>query len=318
MGALFKSAEIIRNHGFKGYIHAINRFIFWHPFIDETRWQLNRLVRSRRRVIGNVQGYKMFLDIEENGIERHLFLYGCWEPECTRIFKEMLPEGAKVLELGANIGYYALLAALSAERVYAIEPEPHNVALLRANVALNLWDDRIEVYELAASDSVGKASLYVSENRAEHKLAESSDLPRGSYIDIETTTIDEFLKGKEVDVIRMDVEGAEWFIIKGMRNILEGNNPLILIIEVHPNFIRDYGGDPIVMLKLLLNAGFKIKYLVIYERENSFSIRRCIKGIAFPPQQTIIFPVPLHDPIDYLGQFLTDDESLAYSLFMER
>jgi len=318
MGALSKSADIIRNYGFKGYIHAINRFIFWHPFIDETWWQLNRLVRSRRRVIGNVQGYKIFLDIAENGIEKYLFLYGCWEPECTRIFKEMLPKGAKVLELGANIGYYALLAARSAERVYAIEPEPQNAALLRKNVTLNLWDDRIEVYELAASDSIGKASLYVSENRTMAKLAELSDSPEGSYIDIETTTIDEFLKDEEVDVIRMDVEGAEWFIIKGMRNILEGIKPLILIIEVHPNFIRNYGGDPIVMLNRLLDSGFKIKYLVKSQRESSISIRRCMKGIAYPPQQTISFPMPLHDPIDYLGQFLPDDESLQYSLFMER
>ena len=78
----------------------------------------------------------MLLDISQEGIHKHLFLYGCHEPECTRIFRGMLPRGARVVDVGANIGYHVLIEAQMAQKVYAIEPEPRNLRLLRKNIEL--------------------------------------------------------------------------------------------------------------------------------------------------------------------------------------
>ena len=170
MRLLNKSIEIIRNYGLKEYIQAVKLYLLLHPIIDEVWWHTNRSVRSQSRVIRNVQGYKMLLDISKKGIHRHLFLHGNHEPECTIAFKKMLSKDSRVIDIGANIGYYALMEAQVAQKVYAIEPEPKNLELLRENIRLNSYDSRIEVHELAISDTDGKTWLDISEYPNEHRL----------------------------------------------------------------------------------------------------------------------------------------------------
>ena len=318
MGLLGRSLEIVRGRGLRAYTQAIRRFLLWHPVADEIRWRANRLVRAQPRVVKDIQGRRMLLDISRKGIHKYLFLYGCHEPESSRVFRRMLPKDARVVDIGANIGYYVLMEAQVARKVYAIEPELQNLELLRENIELNSFGDRVEVYQLALSDTVGKASLSISDFPNQHRLQAPCDPPLARYVEVATTTLDEFLKDKEVDVIRMDLEGAEWLVLKGMTAALTGDKALALFIEVHPVLMKDYGGDAATLLKLLLDSGFKIRHLVVDRPAASFPIRRSIKAWALPEEQAIEFN---NSP----GNTLSDkdlsrilDASMTFRLFMER
>ena len=161
----------------------------------------------------------MVLNLSLGGMHRYLFLYGCYEPECTRIYLDIIPRNAGIVSIGANIGYYTLLEARAASSVYAIEPSPQNVELLKKNISLNQYEDRVEIYELAISDRTGKSSLSVSGAPHHHRLLGSTEIqPEEDCIEVKTTTLDDFLIDKEVDVINMDIEGAEWLAINGMKD----------------------------------------------------------------------------------------------------
>lgn len=320
IGFINKSVETIRNHGFRGYAQAIKRCLLWHPVIDEFRWQLKLLSKAQSKIIRTINGDKMQVDSPFCGVNKHLYLYGCHEPEFTKIFSEILPRDAKVIDVGANIGYYVLIAARIAQKIYAIEPEPRSLELLKKNIALNSYDDLVEVHQLAISNRIGKALLSISDRPDAHRLLEPDATQYEKVIEIETTTLDEFLKDKDFDVVRMDVEGAEWLVIQGMRDILGRiNKPLILIIEVHPWLITHYGGDAVKMLELLFDSGFKLSHLVLHEPTMAFPLRSYIKAQGLPQGHAFHFHPPLNSQtIDNNISHIIKNVGSYKALFLER
>jgi len=261
----------------------------------------------------------MVVDGSSGGIHKYLYLYGCHEPECTKILEKIVPSCARVVDVGANIGYYVLIEARLAHKVYAIEPEPGNLELLRKNIALNSYEDRVEVYQLAISDRTGKTFLAVSDIANRHRLIKPSEEPNDRDIEVITVTLDEFLKDKEVDVIRMDLEGAEWLVINGMKELLsKTSKPLILFIEVHPMLINDYGGDVVLMLELLFDCDFKISHLVMFEPLDTVSFIRHFTARGFSRHEAIEFnpPIDKHALNKKLVQILYNSQQ--YCLFMKR
>jgi len=293
VGLINRSIEIIKNYGLHGYVQAIQRYFLWHPILDEARWYTIRLFKSPYQINKNINGHKMLIDISVGGIYKNFYLYGCHEPESTRIFSQIIPDGARVADIGANIGYYSLIEARIAEKVYAIEPEPRNVELLRRNIALNAYEDVVEVHQCAISNRTGKTFLSLSDSPNRHRLKTPSDTPHDKDIEVKTITLDEFLQDKEVDVIRMDIEGAEWLVLQGMKNLLNEGKPLILFIEVHRKLIADYGGDVKLMLDLLFLSGFTIHHLAIPEPPAVSSFKRYLKVGSLPKERSFDFSPPL-------------------------
>jgi FkbM family methyltransferase len=131
-----------------------------------------------------------------------------------------------MLCVGANIGYYALMAARRVGprgRVYAVEPVPHNMELLEASINLNGYTN-IETFRLAMGQSDSTAKMYLSD----HPNWSSFYPPRKitGVIDIPIMSVDSFLKVKRSpDLIRMDVEGYEYEILLGMTGLLKSARP---------------------------------------------------------------------------------------------
>jgi FkbM family methyltransferase len=225
-----------------------------------------------------------------------------------------------VADIGANIGYYTLIAARIVKKVYAFEPEPGNLELLRRNVELNSLGNCVVLCNAAVGNKTEKALLRVADrNTIEHRLEFSPTTHQHNCIEIETVTIDDFFKDAPPDVIRMDIEGAEWLAVKSMTNILESHKPLRLFIEVHPRFVKDYGGDAIALLDYLIDSGLKIRYLVedIASPEPP-RIRYYFRGKDIPFERVIgTYPSP--------GATIIDDEvseilanSTTFRVFMEK
>ncbi|MHA1378153.1 MAG: FkbM family methyltransferase [Candidatus Helarchaeota archaeon] len=190
-----------------------------------------------RNVVRTINGSKMLLSFKGRGIHRDLLLYSKREAFATNYLKTsgIIKKGDAVLDIGANIGYFVLLESKivgKSGKVYAIEPVSKNVNYLKKNVELNKRKN-IEIYHMAVGEKVGKTKIYVSDRSNLSSLQKNLNFNYIGEEIIELTTIDSFLKGKRIPkLIRMDVEGYEYNIFKGMKETLK--NDVDLFIEVHP------------------------------------------------------------------------------------
>jgi len=164
----------------------------------------------------------------------------------------------KVVDIGANIGVYTVLAAEKVGergRVIAIEPEPKNYKLLLENIKLNKFQNVTPV-NTALSDHQGWEKLYLSSSDSGgHSLIFPED--RNSYTSVQVKTLDELLEEldiKKIDLIKIDTEGAEIPILKGAEKTLKINPNIKLMIaaEHYPSEIEE-------VRQFLNERGFKTK-----------------------------------------------------------
>lgn len=226
--------------------------------------QLLRAKSKTRYVEREILGNKMYLDLKDPGISSDLLRDGIREPFLTESVQREIKEGDVVVDIGANIGYYALQEARlvgDSGKVYAIEPVPENAELLKRNIELNNCSN-IEVFQLAVGAANKSDYIYVTNYRntaAMIKTQSSID-----KVPVQVTTLDKFLQGRRApDLIRMDVEGYEVEIVKGMTKLLGSNKPLKLVVEVHPLYYvtRQKRND---FLETLKQSRFEVKW-AIYE-----------------------------------------------------
>jgi len=259
------------------YIHLLMLMI-----IRNIRWLAILCFRGKSRP-WNILDFKMNLsarraglDLKEDSIHKQLILDGMREKRATEIMRRFIQPDDIILELGANIGYYVLLEAtvLSDKGyIYAVEPYPENVELLSENVALNNVKN-VEIYNMAVSNTKGTAKLYVGKACNLHSLINSSGDPSAEYIEVETDTIDHFLKGKKpVSFLRMDIEGYEATVIDGMQETLKSPGLKRMFIEIHPHRISVDKMQH--LLRKLHDNRFEIKYAVSHDNWQRGVLGQC-------------------------------------------
>ncbi len=205
-----------------------------------------KLVKKR------ILDFKMYLDKEDVGISKELIDHGIREKPSVDYIKTILRPDMTVLDLGANIGYYALFEANKVNYVHAIEPVKYNFNLLAKNIELNNYSN-ISAYQLAIGGNNGTTKIYTSK-RCNWATIVPEEQRFGKYIDrfnrfkkgveeVPIYTLDKFVEKyaiKQVDMLRMDVEGAEIDIIEGGLNTIESmSKNSYLVVEVHGSCIRD-------------------------------------------------------------------------------
>jgi FkbM family methyltransferase len=166
--------------------------------------------------------------------------HGCWlgsyEADKQRVFTGLAHAGQVVYDVGANAGFYTLLASRlcgATGRVVAFEPLPRNVALLRQHVRLNRADN-VTVLDVALSDAPGISRFNTSVDSAQGRLAGDGDL------EVRTTTLDAIVRERIAPpphLIKMDIEGGELSALKGAEELLWQHKPTVLLAthgtEVH-------------------------------------------------------------------------------------
>lgn len=214
-------------------------------------------------LVPDVNGFRMLVATADRGIGRELRRYHVHEPICTDLFPSMVSAGMNVLDIGANIGYYALLAARyvgDTGRVVAVEPHPSNYALLRHNIRLNRLSN-LSTIQVAISDTAGEAELFVSPHSNLHSLNSVSRAKTRQTIRVPTTTIDSLAEtvGLEFALLRMDLEGWELNALRGGQRTLSTARPRI-IMEVHPLYLRERGLEE--LLTMLSDFNYCVRYFV--------------------------------------------------------
>jgi FkbM family methyltransferase len=210
----------------------------------------------------NPDGRFLYVDGHDTSLSPSILLRRRWEPGVTRLFCRMVRAGDHVLEVGSNIGWYALLAAERVGpkgRVSAFEPNPRAFELLHTNVFVNgLWE-RCCLDRRALSDHDGTATLHVAGSflgSGRLRPFTAGDLAwqrqPDTAIEIETVTLDEALAGERIDLMKIDVEGSEPDVFAGGEKFFAENESLRLIFEYTP---REHGPE---LLRWLRGERFEL------------------------------------------------------------
>ena len=185
---------------------------------------------------------------------------GVYETYQLDVFRSVVQSGMTVLDIGANIGIYTVIAAQKvgeSGRVYAFEPEQENFHLLQQNITNNLFLNT-EAIQVAVADAHGELTLHVAKsNKGQHSLLSLPDAEGEQRV--QTISIDAWAHGKKIpkiDVIKIDIQGAESLAFAGMQETL-ATRP-VLLMEYEPRFIRESGNDPLAMLEMLLAFGYTL------------------------------------------------------------
>jgi len=197
------------------------------------RWKSHKRKLAGATPVVSLGSASFYLDPDDQGISAELALEGVHEPFATRVLLEQVEAGMTVVDVGSNIGYYAVQESLRAGsdgKVYCIEPNPSTHKVLLRNLSLNECHNAIPL-RYAISDSSGHVEFFVSE-----KSNVSRILPREDYakkVEVPAITLDELLAGESrVDLVRMDIEGHEIHALAGMLQTLKDHRPIVSI-EFH-------------------------------------------------------------------------------------
>jgi FkbM family methyltransferase len=150
-----------------------------------------------------------------------------YEKEEIEAFCSFIKPGTVVLDVGANFGLYTVLAAKRGARVFAIEPDPRNAAMLRHNIGLNRLEDKVTIFEIAATDAEKTVPLYCSDRNS----GESNIMEKGRLAGSVTGRTIDSLNLPAVEVCKMDIEGSEFMALMGMQRTLERSPQIKLFVE---------------------------------------------------------------------------------------
>lgn len=188
------------------------------------------------------------------------------EPLSTAFLKKILRPNYKILEIGANIGYYARIEADVCAWVYCIEPSKENFFYLKSNLK-NYTN--VELFNIGVSDHCGVEKLYLSAYKNRHSIVLNDKSSLVGIEKIKVTTVDAFLNKKsKVNLIRMDIEGAEYKVLLHSTKTLANVKPKWLFIELHPIELGVLGVEIRDLILNLAGAGYVVRKAFF---ENSYS-----------------------------------------------
>ena len=208
-----------------------------------------------------VFGNKLFLN--KKGLALSISHYGTYEKLEAKIMEEKIKVGNITVDVGAYIGLHTLNMARivgNTGRVFAFEPDPSNFEILEKNVKINNYQNII-LEQKAVGDKHGRTTLYQSDNPGNHRLFPLTKQAKGQ-IQVELTSLDKYFTdsnlANKINFIKIDVEGFEFSVLKGMKNILKNNKKIKILFENMQINTIQAGFTPIKVLNYLTSYDFKL------------------------------------------------------------
>ncbi len=216
----------------------------------------------------HVNGCKMVLVPNDQGISTELSVFKKHEPLTTKIISNTLKKGMVCLDVGSNIGYYVLLERKiigDEGKIIAIEPSPQNFKYLQKNIELQNVKN-ITSFNFAGGEKDGTVTFFVNNKSNGCKVIPEGETPahpsRGTLIKVPVKRLDDFIDElglDRVDFLRMDVEGYELHIFRGLVNTLKKFKPIISI-ELHKRQLGIEGTKE--FFKLMKDLDYEVESFV--------------------------------------------------------
>ncbi len=190
-------------------------------------------------------------------ISPHLYFLQYTPPALGPVIDAVMRPGDRAIDVGANEGIYTCWMARragAAGEVIAFEPVPATRARLTANVELNGFEDRVTVVPAAVGAEAGSITIWAPERL--HVLAGVGAIDGATPIEVAVETLDDRVAGRDVRLVKIDVEGYEPAVLRGAHELLNGPNPPILLVEVLPSHLQRLGFSVTDVLGPLHAAGY--------------------------------------------------------------
>jgi FkbM family methyltransferase len=193
------------------------------------------------------------------------------EPTATKIFMDYIKEDNIILDIGANLGYFTCIAGKLASkgRTYAFDVDPKCLNLIEKNLALNNINN-VMVANYALSDK--NETVKIKKLDSPNPGIVINSHPSNHYIEVESITVDDFLRDHGIvpDFIKIDVEGAEGKVLKGMKEVLKMEH-VIILVEIHVKHLtRYFNTDYREIIDLLLKHDFNVENIDHRLNDSSF------------------------------------------------
>lgn len=229
------------------------------------------LARFTERAVGDIvmrvddfEGH--FAISPRSHLFRRLFLEGEYEPDLAQVFVEHIDPSRDVIDVGANVGFFSILAArhLSAGRVLSIEPTEAAFARLSRNVSSNDEDQKVILHRGLVSDSQGTNAIHVIPGMEEYSsIGALHPAAREVYATeqhmVASDRLDDLVAhhGLNPGLIKVDVEGAEGLVFRGATETLRKFRPVILS-ELSDPLLRELGDSAHELVRMLESAGYSV------------------------------------------------------------
>ena len=204
----------------------------------------------------NFGDFSMYVDAHDT---LQITTSGTFEEIQTQTILSLVKPDTVMLDIGANIGFYSIRVAQKATsgRVIAFEPDPGNYAMLHKNLALNNLMN-VTTFNIALSDKNDTLRLYKHPfNVGDYRLYDDGDFVE--YINVPALRIDDVVD-VQVDLIKIDVQGYEYFVLKGGRNLLARDKPIV-VSEFWPRGLYNSGANPDDYLTLMQYLGYSVSQI---------------------------------------------------------
>jgi FkbM family methyltransferase len=268
------------------------------------RFELRRLTRSQRkrhqdeirqltqfaylgggtglcRVLGR---YKLYVDTRDVGVSSHLMLDGYWEMWVTEVLVARLRRGMLAIDVGANLGYFTMVMAdlVGADgHVHAFEPNVEIAAHLRRSTHVNGFRERVTFHDEPLGDVDGARVLL---NIPENYPGGASVYPAPEEVEAGILTIrrlDSYPELLHADVVKIDAEGAEQSIWRGMAGIFAQKRSMTIFLE----FVGGRYADPGGFIDEISAEGFEMHYVTASTSLRPISRREIL---ASPPEDDVM------------------------------
>jgi FkbM family methyltransferase len=204
------------------------------------------------------------LDLREH-VQRWIYFFGAYEADTVQWFRSMLRPGLTMLDIGAHVGQYSLIAGAAVTptgRVHSFEPNPASFRRLSTNLALNGFP-HARAHPMALSNTTGSTTLYVpkSDNQGEASL--QACVPGSDTATIRSMTADQWMETADlgtpprVDLIKIDVQGFELRVVEGAQNLLRRFRPTILC-EFEDRWLRLAGTSSVELKRAFRDLGYSV------------------------------------------------------------
>jgi FkbM family methyltransferase len=253
--------------------HAARLIYRYTPPRFPGRWRIGRVLSNlvarielpRQVVVRSRDGFWIAVDASDF-IQREIYLYREWEPHVCGVMRRLLRPDDVFVDVGANIGYLTLYAATligPRGRVLSFEPTPCCCAQLIANLNLNRIMN-VTLFPIGLSDHHSNNQFYLDSGENSGAGSIRKGPQSAQAIEIEVECLDEVLRRAAVDrvaMVKIDVEGAEMLVLKGMKELLSRPDGPAIVCEISEWSLQQLGYSKEAIFALMSSCGYEVEVI---------------------------------------------------------